>query len=150
MCSNYIPTVLPRQVPHHSRKRESWLPCTFASKMERTQSETSTCARRHGQRSFLRWLLCLLFLPPSFFSPLFSLPVHVRCPFSTFTFVFIDCLVIPSSHLLHSFINLHLRQDGSLDAFQVASGHGHHSGDHGCCFGWYISWPRTGCTMITY
>lgn len=58
--------------------------------------------------------------------------------------------LLSSSHSFTFVFNPHLRQDGSLDAFQVASGHGHHSGDYGCCFGWYVSWLIPVYFMITY
>lgn len=101
--------------------------------------------RSHGHRSFLKMVVTLFTIssPNShflFLSLLFSpLPLHTRSPFlhspSFSSIAWLFHQVITS----HSFVNLRLRQDGSLDAFQVASGYGHHSGDHGRCLGWYVS-----------
>jgi hypothetical protein len=87
-----------------------------------------------------------------FSSLLFSLlPLHARSHFPSLTFVSINFLVITIKSLFHiRFQTPHLCQDGSFDAFQVASGHDHHSGDHGCRFGWYVSWLIPGYVMITY
>ena len=113
------------------------------SNMERTQKK-HVFPRRHGQSAFLPQVVTLFTISSSISLFLFSSSSSSSTSRS-FTFSLVDLRfhrLLGYYHQVitsHSFLNPPFCQDGSLDSFQVAFGHVHHSGDHGCCFGWYVS-----------